>query len=451
VAVPASAPAALAEAAGDRITGTLEGAAAEVRSGKTAAWQRLPVGAVTLAERTEARVPAGARLRVQRGDERVTVTGHAEFRIGARGEHLVEAAKGQYAVEATSVTVEVRVPGGVIAVQHHGGGARGHVTLEPSRDAIVVAHRGTTEVRGRTRRQILRAGETAILERQGDVVVPTQAPGVADLTIPAGESAVVHDQRGKTAVRVDFATRCPGEGRIEIAATGRSFRRVRALSTGTGSAIVFAARGANYYRVRCTGEGAATEAATGGTLTVRTDAGTAPLPQRTTHNVLVADGRTYTVLYQNRLPRLTFRWPQAPRAAGVKFTLKPAQGRSIELSVARPEHTLESGEVREGTYRWWFEAGARRSPESTLRVDFDNAAPTASIARSPTDAGPNGKEIRGVVVEGWTVSINGKPVPLDRHHRFGAPAPATVGDEAITIRLAHAKHGVHYYLRRPRP
>ncbi len=106
---------------------------------------------------------------------------------------------------------------------------------------------------------------------------------------------------------------------VDLASNGRSLGRARIHARGKISAIIAATAGFHRYRVRCLAEGRPTRTLLSGTLSVRSDSGARPLPKGTPENLVSADGRTYTVLYQNRLPRLAFAWMDAPPAAGYQL------------------------------------------------------------------------------------------------------------------------------------
>jgi hypothetical protein len=98
----------------------------------------------------------------------------------------------------------------------------------------------------------------------------------------------------------------------------------------------------------------------------------------------------------------------------------------------------------------WFESDdGKKSAETTLVIKFDNAAPTASI-REPADGSfstTDTVKVAGVVVEGWTVAVNGTPVALDGQRRFSAPATVPPNENAIVLRLSHPQRGTVYYVR----
>jgi hypothetical protein len=94
-------------------------------------------------------------------------------------------------------------------------------------------------------------------------------------------------------------------------------------------------------------------------------------------------------------------------------------------------------------------AGGTRSPTTTLAIGFDNAAPTASV-RSPDDGSfAPGQTVRvaGIALAGWSVAVDGTPLPLDPQQRFEAQVQVPPTQDGIAIRLSHPSRGVHYYVR----
>jgi hypothetical protein len=84
------------------------------------------------------------------------------------------------------------------------------------------------------------------------------------------------------------------------------------------------------------------------------------------------------------------------------------------------------------------------------RIRFDNAMPTATI-RSPADRGfAAGETVRvaGLAVPGWSASVEGTSLALDRQLRF--EGNVTAPTHALAIELRHPSRGRHFYLRRPR-
>ena len=234
------------------------------------------------------------------------------------------------------------------------------------------------------------------------------------------------------------------------AATATKTRRIN----GNGSAVALFGVGVSRYRIRCGeglgGGGHAREQA--GTVRVTKDSGAVRLPREAPRNTIDADGRSYTLLYQNLLPELTITWPRAPQANSFVFRLQPQHGAARVNTAPLPRQAFRSGQLAEGTYRFWFEVDGdamRKSPPTTLRIDFDNAAPAAQIRDPALDTSIEGAvALSGVAIEGARVSVSGADVPLDPQFRFRGEVESRAGEAALAIRIAHPKHGVHYYLRR---
>lgn len=270
-----------------------------------------------------------------------------------------------------------------------------------------------------------------------DTAIET-SPGRAHLEISVGESPTIHDPTPTPiAVRLDFGADCPGRGLVTL----RSGRRTTRWA-GEGSAIVTLSPGRNVYALECGG------AVRRGSMTVRRDDGSTRLQSIAPRNVVDTDGRTYDVLYQNALPIITVRW----RGEGGSATLHMSTGereRTLPAPGARAE--LRSGEVGEGTHRVWFMVGGRRSPETTLRIRFDNAAATAMI-REPsasTPLAPGGTvHVSGAVLPDTDVRAGGSALVVDPQLRFEGDVTVPTQTDALVIRFSHPRRGVHYYLRR---
>ncbi|MCC7541699.1 MAG: hypothetical protein IT379_36105 [Deltaproteobacteria bacterium] len=266
-------------------------------------------------------------------------------------------------------------------------------------------------------------------------------PSHAALTLGVGDGAVVHDPAAPTPIRFRFANVCPGEGVVELVGRGGASAR------GTGSAVVVVPPGPHRYRVRCLEGGA-----TSGPYAVRVardTGGGASISRTAPRNSVDADGRRYTILYQNLLPIMTFRWTRSPPGA-TRFVLRLEGPRGTRtMRTTQPRHTV--GSLGEGNYRFSFaavEGASGRSPETSLRIDFDNATPAARLS-SPQGPVVSGASVRvaGVALRGASVTAGGHRVEVDGQGRFDQMVTAG-GEGAFVIRIAHPDRGVHYYVRR---
>jgi hypothetical protein len=437
-------------------TATVKGKAARMRAPGATKWTSLARGEHQLAAGTAVSIPRGSSLEVSRGDERAEVKGAAELLVAPAGEEgaLVETSKGTAVVRATSADVTVRVPGGlIIAHRGKGSGTRASLRIEP-RATTVDVDSGVVDVQGRMGgKERLVLGQKGEIARGGGLAVLGRPPERADFTIRAGTSATIHDPAPPSDVRFTFGELCKAGGVLELT-RGESFNTSRRRIAGEGSAIARLERGAHRYRVRCLSEGDASGAAVAqGRLKVVRDAGTRPLPRAAPHNSVDADGRPYTVLYQNLLPSITFRWSAAPKDATPTLVVSPARGKTMEIPASGARYTMAAGKLDEGEYRYWFVAGAGAvSKKSVLRIEFDNAAATGYVQTPRAGATWSGAnvEVSGAAVEGWKVSVGGQPLPLDRQRRFHANVSRDPKENGIAIEFRHPSRGVHLYVRRGR-
>jgi hypothetical protein len=283
--------------------------------------------------------------------------------------------------------------------------------------------------------------------RQAAAAEPARAEeSRADVTVRAGESAIFHDGSGSLTLRLRFDGLCSGDGIVEVRRKGGPRRRL----VGSGAVIVRLQEREGTYLVRCQGDAPGDKPRASGVLALRRDSGNVPLPRRAPTNVIDADGRRYTVLFQTRPPTLTLAWPKAPGGTeGVELHLQSASGeRLIPAGAAR--HQLASGALAEGTHTFWYTTGeGYASPRSTVTLRFDNTAPTAQFFRATSaPESPDGIQVDGVTIEGAKVSASGAPLPVDDQGRFRAEVAPLPGDDAVAVRLEHPRGGVHYYIRR---
>lgn len=266
---------------------------------------------------------------------------------------------------------------------------------------------------------------------------------VADFSMAAGESAVIHAVHPPVAIRFR-ADGCRGGAAAELLPATRHPAREEA------TAILSVPLGRHRYRVRCL-HGAPHPVR--GRLVVLNDSGQRKLPQRAPRSHLEADGRRYTVLYQNRLPQITFRWPR-PAAADLKLILQSSAGKTRTFAAPTATYVARSGTVGEGTYTWWFQAVANagiRSPKTRLTIRLDNTARTAYVGEPRVGASwsPAHVTVSGATLPGYRVSAAGQVFATDSQRRFSGTVAVPAGDGALAIRFFHPRRGIHYYVRRP--
>ncbi len=412
-----------------------------VARGETAP-KALSEGAGSVGPGDTLEVANGASVDVRRGAQHARVVGAGRFVIGeADGSALVRASSGRVELEATGEDVVVEVPGGAI-VAKAGGDGKSRVDADVAASGTKVGVRqGQAEIRGKGPPETVRAGEHATVSAKGVVVgAANQGPDKPDFTVRAGESIFVRDPKPPTALGFDFSSVCPGAGvvsRSDGAATAR----------GEHKAVLALASGHHEYAIHCIGaDGVEEKVAASGAVTVVADGARAELARLPPSTLVDMDGRRYTVLYQNQLPSVIARWPDAPQSGSYVVHVDKERTKS-----ATPKLALKAGSVSEGTHTLSFETGdgSKKSAETTLVIKFDNAAPAASV-RDPVDGSfqqGDTVKVSGVVVEGWTVSVNGAAVALDEQKRFATTATVPPGETALVLKLSHPKRGTVYYVR----
>jgi hypothetical protein len=267
----------------------------------------------------------------------------------------------------------------------------------------------------------------------------------ADATLEAGDGGTIHHAARTLALRLTFEQLCAGEATVEIK-DGHTSRPV----TGTGAVVLNLRPGTMRYAVRCSDDRRAAKPRASGSLTIKRDSGDVSVSRRPPVNVLDADGRRYTVLFQTRPPALTLGWAGAPSGA-TDLSLHVESPADAQMFPApTPSRRFASGTLAEGSYVWWYTtADGRSSPKTTVTIRFDNAAPTAQFfpKRPGGDAAPGSVAVDGVTLDGAKVSVGGRSLPVDERGRFRATVAPLTGDDAVVVRLEHPRTGIHYYVR----
>lgn len=436
-----------------QVTVTIDGRNSRVRMPGEKRWVDLPPGAHQLPPGAELRLGRGASAELSGEAGQVGIEAAGELVIGSPEGALAAMRKGAAWMRARAGELAMSVPGGELRARAGTGGGRTSVDVERDRTRIRALH-GDVDITGKTGASAsLSTGERADLSHRGRISIQDKAPARADLVIQAGESPVVHDPAPPTAVGVRFGDACPGEGLVELSESA-SFRGEIVISKGAGQANVRVDAGRRdtlHYRVRCIEQGGLAEAATAsGTIRVIRDAATRQLPRVAPINTVDADGRRYTVLYQNRLPQIAFQWPGTSDAGPYELHLTPEKGEPRVFDTPEPTYRTRAGELDEDTYQYYFQGASARSKTSVLRIEFDNAAPSAYLRLPAVSQAWRGDslEVAGTALPDSEVSVNGVAVPLDRQGRFSTQVPLPIATGSVAVRLTSPRQGVHYYLRR---
>lgn len=429
------APAPEAAPAGADVTAVVRGQGASIR--KEGRRQPLRQGSTQLAPGTELELQHNTEVELERGNQGATLSQKGRYVVAPRPDVLVKAASGSLSA-GSSERVRVEVPGGVIVVAPRGqvkvqirakGAAR--IAVE-SREAVLETPRGN---------ETLSTGEQASLEADGRIRVEGRSLDYADLELQTGESVVIHDPSPPTAVRFVFGEACPETGILQLQGASQSF------AVGTASVALPMRAGSYRYELRC--ESSRSKVVRHGRVSVLKDGGTRAMAVHPPSTVLQADGRNYTVLYQNRLPQITLTWPSPPEGGGIQLIHELA-GKSETLELGGPSHTFPSGRLDEGKHLFHFIGGGKISRQTSLSILFDNAAPTASLNTPASVKARSGDTltVSGTALPGWDVQIEGQSAKRDAQGRFSQATVMPAERRAVVIRISHPERGTHVYLRR---
>ncbi len=428
---------------------SVDGEGVKAQTSKETQWRVLAAGDHPLVEQTALRVVRSSKVTVTRGAGRVLVDGTARLQVGVEGDAFLKLRQGNAVASTPQEVLRVPVPGAVVLT----GGAmpsRAHIIVSKSGTAEVEVQEGVARVMAQGKTIALSKGDYVRISAKGALLKQFRVPKEADIRIPAGERVTLHVRDAPIAVKIDFNKHCR-RGSVEAPTHGNSFRSGFHTVTGSGAAVLLAEAGSTPYRVRCeSGGGEEGEVVSRGTVFVKKDPGRAVVPTSQARNALDADGRNYTIVYQNRIPSVVFRWPSAPSATTYLFQINGPSGEK-EYVTDKPAYAVPGSQLREGRYEWWFEASNVERPSSRrtrLRIDYDNASPSAQILQPAGAVAPGTVNVSGVALEGSTVQVGGKEVPLGRDHRFDTTATAPTNEKVLAIRISHPKRGVDYYVRR---
>ncbi len=404
------------------------------------AWQELPQGEHTLEAGTGLRLPNNTSVKITRGKDRAVLRGVGEFVLGA-GAMLFEIRSGEAQLDAADEDVEVIVPGGLIVAKAVDGGTDATVRISGGQGVLKV-DRGEAAFKGLNGSESVASGDEwrwAAANVAPDDAQQEAGPDYFNLVARAGESFVVHAPEVPVAVAIDFRAKCGGDGFVELT-SGKQRGR------GTGRANLLMQSGSRAYAVRCAdAKGGPGKLVARGAITVLRDAGTGKLPPSAPTSYVEADGRSYTIYYQNQLPDISVRWPNAPKADTYRLEV---DGTALDLD--KPEHIIKSGSLRDGTHSLAFHAQDRKSRAATIEISFDNAAPKASLF-VPADRSfspGSSVNIEGVALRGWKVELDGGTIETDASDRFAGQVATSAERPDIAVRLSHPRLGTHYYLRR---
>jgi hypothetical protein len=339
---------------------------------------------------------------------------------------------------------KVGVPGGAVALKGSDAGpAQVAIAVEKNGEAKVkVVKPSATLTGGKDASLELGRDESATLSRAGSIHPVDVVPSYFDVAVPAGETSAIHDPRPPTAVKIDFSSKCPGGGVVELDQSGR-FRAPR-ISRGREGANVLIAGGGWAYRVRCGDDNGRVVAQ--GRLAVVRDDGRRKLPATDPTFRIDDECRSITFDYQSQIPNFDFR----TKPGGSSYVLHLASGGEEKtFPASSPAATVPAKQLHEGLYTFFWERDGKQGCVSSLTLGYNNTVAQIYI-QSPPNGQPFGSEVvvKGTVLAGFSARVDSNDLPMDSQHRFNATVPPPPG-RALAIRLTNPKRGIYYYLCRP--
>ena len=270
----------------------------------------------------------------------------------------------------------------------------------------------------------------------------------ADVTLEAGDSGTLHVAAPMLALRLAFDSSVHGEATVEV----KGGHEARAL-TGSGAVVLKLRPGTVRYKLRCAGDARGAKPRATGSLTVKRDSGDVPVSRRPAVNVLDADGRRYTVLFQSRLPALTFGLGCCSGGAGAVAARRIARRRpTLPAPTRQPAPRVRDaggGKLRLVVRRRPTGGRRRRRPSPSASTTRRRTAQFFPRRSGGEPAAPGLVAVDGVTIDGAKVSAGGRSLTVDERGRFQGTVAPLAGDEAVIVRLEHPRTGVHYYVRHP--
>lgn len=431
------------ELAPKEVTVDLMGRGASVKRPDGPSFTTLAEGAHILQPGSQLKLSRGDAARLRRGKASAELSGPGTFVVVEDPRHLVEPVLGTVTLRAENKDVAMEIPEGTLTALGSEELSIGEVQVDGKGRVKLRVRAGKVRVDLKEGSSTLDAGESGDIQK-GKLTIGGRGLNYFDLSVTAGGSLLVHDPAPPTAIAIEFGDHCTGVGIVE-----RQGGKGAVSASGKGQASLAFERGRHSYQLFCISpDGKRGPPAAKGSITVLADAGTMALPTRAPSTVVNTDGRDYTVLYQNLLPQVTVRWPNAPEASSYALVVT-SSGRTQRVSAGNPSHSFSPGQLGEGAHSFqWMTSSGRRSRPSRATIRFDNAAPKASIV-SPVDGSfrPGASvAVSGIALPGWQVRARGETLHMDGQQRFSGSVQS--GPRGIVLTFTHPERGVHYYLRR---
>ncbi len=418
---------------------------------------------VALRPGTEVRTPRGAGVeltdpaggRVVLGPRsRATFEGTFKGRDGREG--TLRLASGVAKVKlrrqgGAGATQAVVTPHAAVETDAAGLTADVTVTARPKQTQVVV-NAGRAQVSAGDRKVALEAGHTVTIGPQGIQSEPAPLP-VPRLRAREGKRTRIFFDRRLGKVTLGWKAIDDEQVTLEVSAKADfSELDLREPVRGDSFLVDLPRRGRLHWRVSREGAGPGPASS----ISVARD----PYAKRragAATNVVPDTGIKTTILFQGKVPALTFKWDALPQAEAYRVRVYSADDMEkavLNQKATRNRLVLAAGKLSEGTY-FWYQAALdaagkeiKASQMNKLVLEFDNAASLLRIdSPRPGQRPKAGKiQVAGLAPAGAKVSINGQPISVPPDGRFRQTDKARRG-ELLVFRLQRRGAGDVLYTR----
>ncbi|MET0285668.1 MAG: hypothetical protein ABW352_14410, partial [Polyangiales bacterium] len=189
----------------------------------------------------------------------------------------------------------------------------------------------------------------------------TNAPQAAELSMPEIDSMTLHAPTLPVTFRVQAPACNPAKN--ERPTADLDGKAASPEAGGNGLVLSLNRAGAHRLNLRCD-----RRLVRQTTLHVIRDAATMELPKSANRVDVEADGRRYTVRYQNVIPVVSINWRDAEPRGDYTLVLKRGSREQTYRS-AKPTRDLPGVELMDGNYDFWFtSASGQKSNVGGLRI-----------------------------------------------------------------------------------
>lgn len=339
-------------------------------------------------------------LALERGTARVLLRRHAD----APASQKVSTPRAQVVAEARGLTADVEV-------------------AADARSTRVVVHTGKAEIKAGSRSATVPACHRLVVDRRGTFDGPTPLP-MPPIRVGEGTRAKVYYDRRPDAVAFTWKKPAGDEVQLEVSLNPGFDKLLLREPLARPWFILDGFHRVVFWRViRSRGPGPV------GRLESVPDPAAGSSKSGKLTNLVTDTGQQTKIIYQGKVPALTFTWKPVEGATGYLLRVYPEDDMEtpvLQKKVSGTRAGLAAGSLKEDTYYWYqtaldAEGGElQASRMNKLVLAFDNAATFVRVDAPPPGARPTGGKIvvRGQAPPGSSITAGGKKLLLSPDGRF---------------------------------